>query len=182
MDMAVKKPLTAIDGSMVAETIFVMAVASVRKVAGTHRPFADAQPNGSLIHLGEASFEVPLGPGRGASVRSPAAVMVAGQEDLPSFQFSHHRECLGDLAQGEVTKNPHVVGSTHGVVPRVNEGAVHGAHVGKGPVAVADDVGVAEMEIGGEPDRHDAMLASGRSEGRSFSRVQLSRGLESKDV
>ena len=42
------------------------------------------------------------------------------------------------------------------VVPPVDEAAVHRVDVGPRPVAVADDVGVPEVEVGREPARHGA--------------------------
>lgn len=73
------------------------------------------------MDLGEASFHVPLSPGRGAPLASPTAVVVAGQEDLSPFQFSHDGQRVGDLAEGEVTEHPDVVAGIDCLVPSVDE-------------------------------------------------------------
>lgn len=150
-----QEPVTVVGGSVLAEAIVVMAVTSVRKVTRAHRPCADPELNGALMDLGEASIDVPLSPGRGATVASPTAVVVAGQKDLPPSQFSHHGQRVGDLSKGEVTEHPDVVAGIHGLVPSLDEGAIHRVGVGEGPIGVVDDVGMAEMEIGSEPHRHD---------------------------
>lgn len=59
------------------------------------------------------------------------------------------------LSEGEVTEPPDLVAGIHGLVSSLDKSAIHGVGVREGPIAVVDDVGVAEMEIGSETHRHD---------------------------
>ena len=80
--------------------------------------------------------------------------MVAREEDLVTVEVGGDWQGLGDLAEGEITDDPDGVALGDGLVPVVDEGAVHRIDVGERAVAVVDDVAVAEVEVGGEPGRH----------------------------
>ena len=84
----------------------------------------------------------------GGPVARPAQVVVAGHEDLDAPQRRHvggQRGC--PAAHRQVAKDPHLVTVSDEVVPTLHEGATHRRLVAERSAAVADDVGVAEVEI-----------------------------------
>jgi hypothetical protein len=55
---------------------------------------------------------------------------------------------------GDVAQHQHPVLGCHCLVPTLDDGLVHGVDVGERPVAILDDVDVAQVKIGGEPVLH----------------------------
>jgi len=136
------------------DPILVMTVALVGKVTGRDVSGTDPEPNRALADLPESSLDVLLGPAAGASVVGPASVEISGEKDLPPVQFGHDRENVGDLPHSEVTEDPEFAAGVDGLVLALDEGAIHRVSIPRGPMGVVDDVGMAEMKIGGEPHGH----------------------------
>lgn len=59
-----------------------------------------------------------------------------------------------DLSHDHVAEHEHTVGRGNHLVPPLHDGFVHLVGVAEGPTRVDDDVGVAEVEIGGDPAFH----------------------------
>ena len=66
----------------------------------------------------------------------PAAIVVAGDEDLVAMQRRRDREGVGDLAECEVADDPDGVLCRNGLVPVLYEGVVHSIDVLERLVAV----------------------------------------------
>jgi hypothetical protein len=87
--------------------------------------------------------------------------MVAGQEDLVTVQASGHREGVGNPAQGEVSKNEYPVVRADGRVPTLEDRFVHVIGIRERSTAIPADVGMPEMEVGGDPVlAHDGSILS----------------------
>jgi hypothetical protein len=156
MYVPVEQPATTIDGSLLDVAIVVVAVAAIGEVARNRGAGTDVDFDAAVMDLEEARLEVPLFPALGpASVAVPASVVVAGQEELAAAEFADERQRLGDPTHGNVAEHPHVIAVRDDLVPSLDERAVHRLDIGEWSSAVPDDVRVAEVEIGGEPRRHD---------------------------
>jgi len=155
VNVPMEQPRALVDRSVVDEAVVLLTVASIGEVTENGLGPSDLDLLRSLNDLIEAGIEIALCPPLGSStVPGPAAIVVAGNEDLAAAQFCDQRERFGDLAQREVADDPDGVVLGYGLVPVVNQSAIHRIDVSERTVAVVDDVGVAEVEVGGEPSRH----------------------------
>ena len=94
VDVAVEQPRTLIDWPLLDVPVVIVAISSIWEVARQDPVVADIDMRLSLVDLGEAGGEVPLGPALGSlTVVDPASVMGAGEQQLAPVQLAD--ECEG---------------------------------------------------------------------------------------
>ena len=135
---------------MITEPVFGLAVAGDREVAGHNREVAELEGHRPAMDL-EADVDVHLLVlGTHSSVAWPAPVMVAGHEVLVSWERCDGRQPLGDATHRNITEHPDLVVLANGASPVGEQRFVRRLYGRKGPVAEADDVDVAEVQVGRE--------------------------------
>ena len=160
VDVAVHQPAAIVDRACVWVSILILAVAAVREVAGDDVVAADVQLDAALMDLLEAGFVVAIDPFRCAcAVAVPAAVVVASEQQFVPGEIAHQLQRVGDAAHCHVAQYPHRVVGLHQRVPPFDQRPVHVIDIAERSTGVLDDVGVTEVEVGGEPRRHGNSLA-----------------------
>ena len=149
VDMAVQQPAAVVAGPVIEVLEVVGVVEPVREVVDAHLLAADPHRLGRIDDPFEAAeLEVVAAAGLVLVAACPAAVVVAGHEDLATPQPRH---MLGEdgvqVAERDVADHPHLVVICDEVVPPLDHRVVHLVHVGERPAAVADDVAMPEMMI-----------------------------------
>jgi hypothetical protein len=163
MYVTVEQPAAVVRRSVRAEALPILAVTPVGKVTRQHGRAPEIDGALTLVNLCEAGVEIPIRPTFDPSaVASPTAIVVPGEQELPPSEFCNQRKGLLDLAHGEVAQDPHVVALGDDSVPPIDESAIHRAGVGERPAGIPDDVLVAEMKVGREPDTHDVTIIAAR--------------------
>ena len=138
-----------------AEPCLVLAGAEVRETLETNYAEALHSECTKIVGIAERMLREasdqssdPIDAGYVLVEARPAAVVVAGHEDLAAPQPRH---MLGEdgvqVAERDVADHPHFVVVADEVVPSLDHRSIHLVGVGEGPVAVADDVAMPEMMI-----------------------------------
>lgn len=156
MRMAVEQPSATVDRTLLQKAVLLLAVTAIGKVRNGHQSFRHLDLEGGRSDMGEACVEVGPFPFLRAAVlrlAAPTAIMVARNQGLLSEQSAHRLERPGDESQGDVTNHHDLVIRSDRGIPSFDECFVHVLHVGEWTLRIANDVGMAEMEIAG-PKAH----------------------------
>ncbi len=130
--MTVQQPRTGIDRSGFEVAIFVLAIASIRKVAQLdHVPF-DVERHLALMNFVESGILVTLDPWfMLRSVEGPAPIVITGQQQLATVQSTDERERFANDAHSDITEYPDRVLGLHDLIPSLDKAGVHVDKVAK---------------------------------------------------
>ncbi len=151
-----QQPVPPVLGTAIGEPVGPARVTPVGEVATAHRVgIAEIDLHRAVAHLGEPRLlEVAL-----LQLPEERPVVVPDHESLGAVEPPPERQRPVERAHGEVTQHPDVVVGTDDPVPDPDDLLVHVGHAGERTVAVPDDVGVAQVEVGGEPETHGDSLS-----------------------
>ena len=166
VDVAVQQQPAVVDRAVGGEALVVVAVALVREVArpgaGVAAERSSSTTSGRIV--GEPGVDVAARPtpladdrrGRASSGRGCRARAAWCRRAWPI-----ERAASASMRPIATSPSTHTSSSSATVVvPPLDEAAIHRVDVGPRPVAVADDVGVPEVEVGREPARHVAPIST----------------------